>query len=80
VRLHGRNHETWNIKGATVASDRFDYDYNDDELSELSVKIRKIAATVAQTHVIFNNNYEDQGQRNARTLMGFLGDTTVTAT
>ena len=80
VRLHGRNHETWDIKGATVASDRFNYDYNDDELSELSVKIREIASSVAQTHVVFNNNYEDQGQRNARTLIGLLGDTAVTAT
>ena len=32
VRLHGRNHETWNIKGATVASERFNYDYPDAEL------------------------------------------------
>jgi uncharacterized protein YecE (DUF72 family) len=80
VRFHGRNHETWNIKGATVASDRFNYDHNDDELSEISAKIREIAASVAQTHVVFNNNYEDQGQRNARTLIGFLGDTAVTTT
>ena len=80
VPLHGRNHETWNIKGATVASDRFNYDYNDDELSDLAAKITRIAAAVAQTHVVFNNNYEDQGQRNARTLMGLLGDTAVAAT
>ena len=25
-----------------------------------------------QTHVIFNNNMEDQGQRNARSLIGLL--------
>jgi hypothetical protein len=25
-----------------------------------------------QTHVIFNNNMEDQGQRNARSLIGQL--------
>lgn len=73
VRLHGRNHETWNIAGATSASDRFNYDYSDDELDELAQAIRKLAEQVAQTHVIFNNNYEDQGQRNARTLTGQLG-------
>jgi uncharacterized protein YecE (DUF72 family) len=78
VRLHGRNHETWNIKGATVASDRFNYDYSDEELSELSGSIREIASQVAQTHVIFNNNYEDQGQRNARTLIQILGDRALT--
>lgn len=77
VRLHGRNHETWNIQGATAASDRFNYDYSDEELSELSEKIRDIASSVAQTHVVFNNNYEDQGQRSARTLMGLLGDGAV---
>jgi uncharacterized protein YecE (DUF72 family) len=77
VRLHGRNRETWNIKGATASSERFNYDYSDDELAGLAEQIRKIAAYVAQTHVLFNNNYEDQGQRNARTLIGLLGGAVV---
>jgi uncharacterized protein YecE (DUF72 family) len=72
VRLHGRNHGTWNIEGATAASDRFNYDYNDEELAGLAVQIREIARAVQRTHVVFNNNFEDQGQRNARTLMGML--------
>jgi uncharacterized protein YecE (DUF72 family) len=79
VRLHGRNHETWNIRGATAASDRFNYDYSDNELSELSEKIRELASHVARTHVLFNNN-GDQGQRNARTLMALLGDQALTPT
>lgn len=74
IRLHGRNHETWNIKGATAASDRFNYDYSDAELEELADQINAIAAIAARTQCIFNNNWEDQGQRNARTLMGILGD------
>jgi len=72
VRLHGRNAETWNIKGTTAASDRFNYDYSEQELSGLAVSIRELSARVATTHVIFNNNYEDQGQRNAATLMRIL--------
>jgi len=36
------------------------------------VSIRELSARVATTHVIFNNNYEDQGQRNAATLMRIL--------
>ncbi|CAB3808673.1 hypothetical protein LMG28614_06858 [Paraburkholderia ultramafica] len=48
VRLHGRNHETWNIKDASAASDRFNYDYYDAELAE---QINGIAALVARTHV-----------------------------
>lgn len=72
VRLHGRNAGTWNVKGATVASDRFNYDYPDDELRGLAVQIRQLAVDGTFTHVVFNNNLEDQGQRNARSLMAIL--------
>jgi uncharacterized protein YecE (DUF72 family) len=74
VRLHGRNHETWNVQGATAASDRFNYDYTEDELSGMVANIEKLATNVATVHVVFNNNFEDQGQRNARSLMKRLGD------
>jgi len=70
VRLHGRNHATWNKKGLTSSADRFNYDYSDAELADLATKIGAIEA--ASTHVVLNNNYEDQGQRNARTLMRML--------
>lgn len=72
VRLHGRNHATWNIKGATSASDRFNYDYNEHELRELVENVRSLHADLL--HIIFNNNYEDQGQRNARTMMDILAE------
>ncbi len=80
VRLHGRNAETWNATGASSASARFDYDYSDDELAGLAEPILDIASRVARTHVIFNNCFEDEGQRNARTLMGLLGDSALPAT
>lgn len=73
VRLHGRNTQTWSATGAASAADRFDYDYNENELTELSTSIRAIATRAGRTHVIFNNCFEDQGQRNARTLMSILG-------
>ena len=72
VRLHGRNRGTWNVKGQTAASDRFNYDYPDDELRTLVPRIGALALTAMQTHVIFNNNMEDQGQRNAKTLTDLL--------
>jgi len=72
LRLHGRNHATWNIQGATASSARFNYDYNDHELDGLATQIYEISQAVAQTHVVFNNNYEDQGQRNARTVDAML--------
>ncbi|MDR5799011.1 MULTISPECIES: DUF72 domain-containing protein [Caballeronia] len=77
VRLHGRNHETWNIKGATSASARFNYDYTDQELGELASQIILIARKVERAQVVFNNNFEDQGQRNARSLMQILGSDAI---
>ena len=72
LRLHGRNVETWNIKGASDSSERFNYDYPEAELNELAQKVKRIAAQALSTHVVFNNNMEDQGQRNAASLSAFL--------
>jgi uncharacterized protein YecE (DUF72 family) len=69
VRLHGRNHEAWDVKGV-AASERFNYDYTDAELEDFGRKISGLPAELSQ--VVFNNNYEDQGQRNARTLTKIL--------
>ena len=55
VRLHGRNRATWNVKGQTSASDRFNYDYPDGELRDMVPSIERLALTAMQTHVIFNN-------------------------
>jgi uncharacterized protein YecE (DUF72 family) len=71
LRLHGRNTETWNATGPT-ASDRFNYDYGEAELKDIATQLRKLARQVASVHVVFNNNHEDQGQRNAATLMQLL--------
>jgi len=73
VRLHGRNAGTWNLPGTRAASDRFDYDYPQDELAGLASSIRQLSLEGAFTHVVFNNNMEDQGPRNAKCLMALLG-------
>ncbi len=67
VRLHGRNKATWNIRSG-AASDRFNYDYSDAELAELARPINELTRQATQVDVIFNNNFEDQGQRNALSL------------
>jgi uncharacterized protein YecE (DUF72 family) len=72
VRLHGRNTQLWGKTGAAATLERFDYDYDDEELTVLATSIRSIATRAGQTHVIFNNCLEDQGQRNARSLIGIL--------
>jgi uncharacterized protein YecE (DUF72 family) len=73
LRLHGRNSATWNLKGLASASDRFNYDYAEDELAAFVSPLRSLAQSVQHMHVIFNNNLEDQGVRNARTMIDLLG-------
>ncbi len=77
VRLHGRNTATWAAKGLAASSERFDYDYSDAELEALAAQILAIARRCRELHVIFNNNFEDQGVRNARTMLGLLGTQAV---
>ena len=72
LRLHGRNSGTWNIKGSTAASDRFNYDYDEGELGDIAEKVIRLGLDAVATHVIFKNNMEDQGQRNAGTLRRLL--------
>jgi uncharacterized protein YecE (DUF72 family) len=71
VRLHGRNQETWNSKGP-ASSSRFNYWYSDDELAAMVPRIRGIASLAESVHVVFNTNYEDQGQVNAGRMMRLL--------
>jgi uncharacterized protein YecE (DUF72 family) len=72
VRLHGRNHGTWNRKGLTASSQRFDYDYEEGELKEIAAEVKALAPKAKATHVLFNNNYQDQGQRGAAALTAML--------
>lgn len=62
VRLHGRNVDTWNVKGQTAASDRFNYDYPDADLLDIAGNVKRLANGADMVQVVFNNNYEDQGQ------------------
>jgi len=72
VRLHGRNAATWNGRGFTSSTQRFNYDYPDAELMEIANQVMVLSRRVSWTHVVFNNNMEDQGVRNARRLMELL--------
>lgn len=74
VRFHGRNAEMWDVKGQTAASDRFNYDYSNAELASFLPHMRSLAEEVELVHGIFNNNFEDQGQRNAETLADLFAD------
>jgi uncharacterized protein YecE (DUF72 family) len=67
VRLHGRNRDTWHKRGISAA-ERFNYLYSDRELRELSGSIKELGKQTAQLHVLFNNCYRDNAQRNALAL------------
>lgn len=68
LRLHGRNHGTWEKKGLKAASERFDYYYTEDELRELVEPIKAVAKKADTLHVVVNTNRADQGPANARLL------------
>jgi uncharacterized protein YecE (DUF72 family) len=55
VRFHGRNAATWNVRGGS-ASDRFDYDYAEEELREWVEPLRGLGKTADEVYVLFNNN------------------------
>jgi uncharacterized protein YecE (DUF72 family) len=71
LRLHGRNAKAY-IAGKTVAA-RFDYDYNDKEISEVAERSKRLAGEARELHVIFNNNNLDYAPRAALRLRKALG-------
>ena len=81
VRLHGRNAETWNVRGRS-ASERFNYLYSEEELRELAGPLEELADGAEQAFVLFNNNgrsqdgsggWVSQAATNAAMLQGLLG-------
>jgi len=73
-RLHGRNLRTWNKRHLSAASERFDDDYAEDELTTFVRPLLEVASRVSVVHVIFNVNMRDQGVRGARMMQHLLGD------
>jgi uncharacterized protein YecE (DUF72 family) len=71
LRLHGRKAKAY-ITGKTVAA-RFDYDYNEKEISEVAERSRKLAREAREVHAIFNNNNLDYAPRAALRLRKALG-------
>jgi uncharacterized protein YecE (DUF72 family) len=71
VRLHGRNRATWAKKGISVA-ERFNYLYSDEELREISGPANELGKQAGEVHVLFNNCYCDNAQRNALALQALM--------
>ena len=79
VRFHGRNAQTWNIRGATSAADRFDWLYSADELAEWVETLARLADEAEEVYALFNNNRDDFAPRSAQILRGLLDEAGVPA-
>ncbi|HEX4654030.1 MAG TPA: DUF72 domain-containing protein [Candidatus Udaeobacter sp.] len=66
LRLHGRNAKAYTT-GKTVAA-RFNYDYSEQEIAEISDRGNRLAEKTRDVHVIFNNNNLDYAPRAALRL------------
>jgi uncharacterized protein YecE (DUF72 family) len=71
VRLHGRNRATWAKKGISTA-ERFNYLYSEEELQELAESVNGLGGHARELHVLFNNCYRDNAQRNALDLQALM--------
>ena len=69
-RFHGRNEQGY-IKGRTVA-ERFDHDYSDKEVGELTARIEKIEKQVKALHVVANNNRSNYAPKLAERIQKLM--------
>jgi uncharacterized protein YecE (DUF72 family) len=80
VRFHGRNAQTWNIRGAKSAAERFDWLYSEEELAEWVEPFTRLADDAEEVYAMFNNNRDDFAPRSAQVLRGLLDEAGVPAT
>jgi uncharacterized protein YecE (DUF72 family) len=73
VRFHGRNAQTWNIRGG-IAADRFDWLYTAEELAEWVEPLARLADEADEVYAMFNNNRDDFAPRSAQILRGLLDE------
>ncbi len=73
VRFHGRNVQTWNIRGGSAA-DRFDWMYAGEELAEWIAPMRQLAEQADEVYALFNNNRDDFAPRSAAIFRGLLDE------
>ena len=71
LRLHGRNSQAY-LRGRTVA-ERFNYDYNEEEIGEVAKRVKRLAREANLVHVVFNNNALDFAPHAALSLRKALG-------
>ncbi len=70
VRFHGRNAARW--WRHENPSERYDYLYSVEELTDWIPRIRAIEAATEKTYVLFNNCHVGHAPRNARMMLDLL--------
>ena len=73
IRMHGRNTEGY-LTGKSVA-ERFDWDYSDDELQEISERVDGMAEQAGEVHALFNNNRGADAPSAAQRFRMLMGQT-----
>lgn len=68
MRFHGHS-DKWTSKDI---HEKFGYHYSKRELADWAPKLRELADSAGQTHVLMNNCYRDFAQTNAKTLANLL--------
>jgi len=71
VRFHGRNAKNWWGKGG---GDRYDYDYNTEELSEWAGKLLTLEEKVKKVYAFFNNCHAGHAANNAELMIDMLSE------
>ena len=87
VRLHGRNYEHWFADQGSAdqgsdsdrRNDRYNYLYNEKELSGWKERIQNVAERAQTTYVITNNHFESKAGVNALELKAMISGKRVLA-
>jgi uncharacterized protein YecE (DUF72 family) len=70
VRLHGRNYDEW--FDCDNRNDRYNYIYNEKELTGWKQRIENVAQRAQTTYVITNNHFESKASVNALELKAMI--------
>jgi len=70
IRFHGRNKEKW--WQHEHAYERYDYLYNEQELTEWVPKVKQLIKKTADQYIFMNNHYRGKATKNALMLINLL--------
>jgi len=74
IRLHGRNASAWYVHDpANNGSQRYDYDYSEEELAQFIPVIKQAKEEGKKVQVYFNNHPNGSGAKNAVMLKKMMG-------